>query len=71
MKYAFLKGNTPPQIKDELDYVYGDSAASFTTVKIWADEFKRGPKSLGDNERSDVQILQIPRKTSPKFTKCC
>ena len=34
IKYLFLKGNTPTQIKDELDSVYGDSAPSFTTVKV-------------------------------------
>ncbi|GFW21898.1 histone-lysine N-methyltransferase SETMAR [Trichonephila clavipes] len=52
IKYLFLKDNTPTQIKDELDSVYGDSAPSFTTVKFWATEFKRGRKSLGDDERS-------------------
>ena len=29
--------------------MYGDSAPSFTTVKFWAAEFKRGHKSLGDD----------------------
>ena len=48
----FSKGNTPTQIKDELDSVYGDSAPSFITLKFWAAEFKRGPKRLGDDERS-------------------
>lgn len=52
IKYLVLKGNTPTQIKDELDAVYGDSAPSFTTVKFWAAEFKRGRTSLGDDERS-------------------
>ncbi|XP_065671876.1 protein GVQW3-like [Hydra vulgaris] len=47
-----LKGNTPTQIKDEMDSVYGDSAPPFTTVKFWAAEFKRGRQSLGDDERS-------------------
>ncbi|XP_065665495.1 protein GVQW3-like [Hydra vulgaris] len=51
IKYLFLKGNTPTQTKDEMDSVYGDSAPSFTTVKIWAAEFKCG-QSLGDDERS-------------------
>ena len=40
IKYLFLKGNTPMQIKVELDSVYGNSARSFTTVKFWAAEFK-------------------------------
>ncbi|GFX20634.1 HTH_48 domain-containing protein [Trichonephila clavipes] len=52
IKYLFLKGNMPTQIKDELDSVYGDSALSFTTVKFWANEFKRRRKSLGDDECS-------------------
>ncbi|XP_020296620.1 putative uncharacterized protein FLJ37770 [Pseudomyrmex gracilis] len=52
IKYLFLKGNTPTQIKNELDVVYGDSAPSFTTVKFWAAEFKRGRTSLVDDERS-------------------
>ena len=52
IKYLFLKGNTPTQIKVELDTVYVDNAPSFTTVKFWAAEFKRGRKSLGDDERS-------------------
>ncbi|GFW64917.1 HTH_48 domain-containing protein [Trichonephila clavipes] len=52
IQYLFLKSSTPTQIKDELDSFYGDSAPSFTIVKIWAAEFKRGRKSLGDIERS-------------------
>ncbi|GFW99567.1 histone-lysine N-methyltransferase SETMAR [Trichonephila clavipes] len=52
IKYLFLRGNMRTQIEDELDGVYGDSAPSFTTVKLWAAEFKRGNKSLGDNECS-------------------
>lgn len=52
IKYLFLKGNTPTQIKDELDAVYGDFAPSFTTVKFWAAEFKRGRTSLVFDERS-------------------
>ncbi|GFW79331.1 HTH_48 domain-containing protein [Trichonephila clavipes] len=50
-KYLFLKGNTPTQIKDELDSVFGDSSLSFTTVKVRGAEFKRGLKSLRDDER--------------------
>ena len=35
-----------------LDSVYGDSALSFTTVKLWVTEFKRDRKSLGNDEHS-------------------
>lgn len=52
IKYLFFKGNTPTQIKNELDAVYGDSASSITIVKLWAVEFKRGHTSFGDDERS-------------------
>lgn len=41
IKYLSLKGNTPMQIKDALDAVYGDTASSFLLVKYWAAEFKR------------------------------
>ncbi|GFU76535.1 histone-lysine N-methyltransferase SETMAR [Trichonephila clavipes] len=64
-KYLFLKGYTPTQIKDELDSVYGDSIPSFTTVKFCAAEFKQACETM--NVR-DVQILQLPTKTSPKKT---
>ncbi|GFT00291.1 histone-lysine N-methyltransferase SETMAR [Trichonephila clavipes] len=46
------KGVNTHDIIDELNSVYGDSAPSFTTVKILAIEFKRGRKSLGDVEHS-------------------
>ncbi|GFW91700.1 HTH_48 domain-containing protein [Trichonephila clavipes] len=46
--------NTPTQIKYELDPEYGNSTPSFTTVKFWAVEFKRGRKSLGHDERSGL-----------------
>lgn len=31
--------------------MYEDFALTFTTVKFWATEFKRGCTSLGDDER--------------------
>lgn len=39
IKY-FFKGNMPLQIRDELDEVYGDSAPSFATVKLWTVDLK-------------------------------
>ncbi|GFX31046.1 HTH_48 domain-containing protein [Trichonephila clavipes] len=46
LNICFLKDNTPTQIKDKLDSVYGDSAPSFTTVKFWAAKFKGGRKPI-------------------------
>ena len=34
--------------------MYGDSEASFTTVKYWGAEFKHGRKSLENDERSGL-----------------
>lgn len=36
----FLKGNTPTQIKEKIDIVYGDSAPLFTKVNFCAAKFK-------------------------------
>lgn len=52
IKFLHLKGNTPAQIKAELDAVYGDFASSFAIVKRWAAKFKRDRTSLVDDERS-------------------
>ncbi|GFX79109.1 mariner transposase [Trichonephila clavipes] len=40
-------------IKAELDSTLGESASSFTTVKYWAAEFKRGHTNCQDEHRSD------------------
>ena len=58
-KYLFLKRNTPTQIKDELDSIYGDSAPLFTAVKFWAAEFKPGRKNLGDDATTEDNIAEI------------
>ncbi|GFU35131.1 HTH_48 domain-containing protein [Nephila pilipes] len=55
IKYWFTKGNIPMQLKEELDSTYGDSAPSFTDIKFWAAEFKRGRTSLADDEGSKRQ----------------
>ncbi|GFX60979.1 histone-lysine N-methyltransferase SETMAR [Trichonephila clavipes] len=66
IKYLFLKGNASTQIKYVLDSVYGDFAPTFTTVKFWAAEFKRGRKNLGDEERSGRPNTAITDKTIAK-----
>jgi len=53
---AFIKlfvkeGLTPSEIHSKFMKVYGDSSASFSTVKKWAAEFKRGRTSLEDDPR--------------------
>ncbi|GFU22511.1 DUF4817 domain-containing protein [Trichonephila clavipes] len=70
IKYLILKGNTPTQIKDELHFVYGDSAPSFTTVKFWQLNSNVAIRAWEGMNVRDVQILQLLTKTSPKFPKC-
>ena len=49
IQYFHLKGFNP-NIKDELDYTFGESASSFITIKYWAAEFKRGRTSCQDEQ---------------------
>jgi len=52
IKYFVLKDLMPTEIKNELDSTLRDSLPSFSTVKKWATEFKRGRSSINDDERS-------------------
>jgi histone-lysine N-methyltransferase SETMAR len=52
IKYFVLKGLTPTDIKNELDSTLKETAPSFSTVKKWAAEFKRGRTSIEDDERT-------------------
>lgn len=51
IKYFILKGLTPTEIKNEMDSTLDESAPSFSTIKKWAAEFKRGRTSIEDDER--------------------
>jgi transposase len=56
IKFFVKEGLTPKEIYSKFIKVYGDSSSSFSTLKKWAAEFKRGRTSLeGD-----------PREGSPK-----
>jgi [histone H3]-lysine36 N-dimethyltransferase SETMAR len=52
IKYFHLKGLTPTEIKAELDSTLLASAPSFSMVKKWVAEFKRGRMSTNDEPRS-------------------
>ncbi|XP_017481945.1 PREDICTED: putative uncharacterized protein FLJ37770 [Rhagoletis zephyria] len=52
IQYFYLKGLSPSNIKAEIDSTLGGSAPSFTTVKYWVAEFKRGRTSCQDEHRS-------------------
>ena len=52
IRYLYLKGKSGKEIHGKLADVYGASAPSYTQVKFWVWEFKRGRKSLEDEARS-------------------
>ena len=52
IQYFHLKGLSPSNIKAKLGFTLGESASSFTTIKYWVAEFKRGRTSCKDVHRS-------------------
>ena len=51
IKYFVKEGITPNEIHSKFIKVYGDSSPSFSTIKKWAAEFKRGRTRLEDDTR--------------------
>lgn len=51
IKFMTKEGQTPQEIKDRLDGVYGNAAPSYSTVKEWAKRFRLGYESLEDDDR--------------------
>ena len=51
VKLFVEEGLTPNEIHSKFIKVYGDSSPSFSTIKKWATEFKRGHTSLADDTR--------------------
>ena len=52
IKYLCKKGMTPKEIHDDLMKTLGNESPSYSTVKTWASEFKRGRESIEDDARS-------------------
>jgi len=51
IKFFVKEGLTPNEIHSKFIKVYGGSSPSFSTIKKWAAEFKRGRTSLEDDPR--------------------
>jgi len=51
IKFFVKEGLTPHEIYLKFIQVYGDSSPSFSTIKKWAAEFKRGRTSLEGDPR--------------------
>ena len=50
-KFFVKEGLTPNEIYSKFIKIYGDSSPSFSTIKKWAAELKRGRTSLEDDPR--------------------
>jgi histone-lysine N-methyltransferase SETMAR len=51
IKFFVKEGLKPKEIHSKFIKVYGDSSPSFSTIKKWVAEFKRGRTSLEDDPR--------------------
>ena len=71
IQYFHLKGLTPTNIKTELDSTLGESAPSFTTIKYWVAEFKRGRTSCKDEHRTgrpkEVATPDMIKKSTKQY----
>jgi transposase len=64
IKFFVKEGLRPKEIHSKFINVYGDSSPSFSTIKKWAAEFKRGSASL-----EDYPGEERPKSATPEITK--
>jgi histone-lysine N-methyltransferase SETMAR len=65
IKFFVKEGLTPNKIYSTFINVYGNYCPSFSTIKKWAAEFKRGRTSLEDDPREG----RPNNATTPEITK--
>lgn len=63
IKYFVMKGKGAKEIFDDMSETLGKECPSYTTVKFWAAEFKRGRKSVSDDPRSGQPKLVTTQTT--------
>jgi L-ribulose-5-phosphate 3-epimerase UlaE len=68
IKFFVKEGLTSDAIHSTFINVYGDSSASFSTIKKWAAEFKRGRTTLKVINMKDIQKVQQHQKSLNKCT---
>jgi len=62
IKFFVKEGLTPDEIHSKFINAYGDSSPSFSTIKKWAAEIKRGCTSLEDDP-----LEGHPKSTTPEI----
>lgn len=59
IRFLTLQGKGPKVIQDEMMEVYKEYCPSYSTIKFWCAEFKRGRTSLRDDPRSGRPAITI------------
>lgn len=67
IKHWHLRGKSGKQTKKKLDECYGKSAPSYSTVKYWFAEFKRGRTSTKDEHAGGAPKTVIIQETIKKI----
>jgi histone-lysine N-methyltransferase SETMAR len=60
IKFFVKEGLTTNEINSKFIKIYGASSPSFSTIKKWAAEFKRGRTSLEDDSRGRPKSATTP-----------
>ena len=67
IRYLGLKGLTPNEVHEDMVATLGEDAPSYTIVKKWAAEFKRGRESLEDDPRPGRRVTVTTPETIAKI----
>src|SRR6266536_5945261 len=67
IKFLTLEKSASKEIHECLVAVYGESAASYSTVKEWSSRFKRGRLSLEDDRHSRCPISAVTEENILKL----
>ena len=60
IRYLGLKNLSPKEIHEDMTATLGEDAPSYSMVKKWAAEFKRGRQSLEDDPRPvSLNVLNL------------
>src|SRR6476619_5411601 len=67
IRYLGLKNLSPKEIHEDMTATLGEDAPSYSMVKKWAAEFKRGRQSLEDDPRPGRSVTVSTRETIDKI----
>ncbi len=67
IRYLGLKGLSPKEVHEDMVETLGEGAPSYSMVKKWAAEFKRGRESLEDDPRSGRPVTVTTQEVIDKI----